>query len=143
MHVADILKRKGTQVISVGAADLVSTAVEKLNAYSIGALVILDETGRAVGIVSERDIVRGLSEEGPEILSQTVDNLMSRRLHVCSPQDEVRDLMARMTHSRIRHLPVVDNERLLGLISIGDVVKYRLDEVQTESMVLRDIVISR
>ncbi len=143
MYVADILKRKGTQVISIDAADPVSVAVEKLHANRIGALVVVDGSGRVAGIISERDIVRGLSEHGPDVLGQRVDSLMSRKLHVCAPQEEIRDLMARMTHSRIRHLPVIDNDRLLGLISIGDVVKHRLDEVQTEAMVLRDIVISR
>jgi CBS domain-containing protein len=143
MHAADILKRKGTQVISVADSELVSEAVEKLHTNHIGALVVLDGGGHVTGIISERDIVRGLSEYGPEVLSRRVSGLMSRKLHVCGPRDDIRDLMTRMTTNRVRHLPVVENEQLLGLISIGDVVKHRLDEVQTEAMVLRDIVISR
>lgn len=142
MHVADILNRKGTQVLSVGATDFITAAVDKMSANRIGALVVLDSDARVAGIISERDIVRGLAEHGAEILSRKVDSLMSTRLHVCSPRDDIKDVMQRMTNFRIRHLPVVADDKLLGLISIGDVVKYRLDEVQTEAKVLRDIVIT-
>ncbi|HET6569648.1 MAG TPA: CBS domain-containing protein [Rhodothermales bacterium] len=142
MHVADILKRKGTQVVTVNAADLIIAAADKMNANRIGALVVLDEDAHVAGIISERDVVRGLAEYGAEILARKVESLMSTRLHVCRPSDDIKDVMARMTNYRIRHLPVIEGDTLHGLISIGDVVKYRLDEVQTEAKVLRDIVIT-
>jgi CBS domain-containing protein len=142
MYVSDILKRKGTEVVSIHATEPVMSAVEKLTANRIGALVVMDANERVAGILSERDIVRGLSEHGAGMLSRPISDFMSTRLHVCQPSDDLKKIMSHMTDYRIRHLPVVEEEQLCGIISIGDVVKHRMDEVQTETMVLRDIVIT-
>ena len=140
MHVADILKIKGSRVISADTTDSIKAALSSLHKNQIGALVVLDAESNVAGILSERDIVRGLAEQGVEILSLKVNDLMSRRLYVCAPGDSIKDVMVWMTNQRIRHLPVVEDGQLRGLISIGDVVKHRLSEVQTEANVLRDIV---
>ncbi len=142
MPVADILRSKGSAVFSITSKAPVSEAISMLHTNHIGALVVLDEKAEAVGIISERDVARGLAEKGERILGLKVADLMSRHIHVCTPRDSVKDVMTWMTEYRIRHLPVVEDGKLRGLISIGDVVKYRLSEVQTEANVLRDIVIS-
>ncbi len=142
MPVADILKAKGSSVISVNAKDPVTAAINKLNDNRIGALVVLDAQAKVVGIISERDLAKGLAEYGERLLLLRVENLMTKHLHVCKPQDRIKDVMKWMTNYRVRHLPVIEDGNLRGMISIGDVVKHRLYEVQTEANVLRDIVIA-
>lgn len=143
MHVSDILRAKDGTVLSIRDTDPIAAACRSLNKHRIGALVVLDEEAKVVGILSERDIVRGLSERGEGVLSLKVKDLMTGRLYVCKPQDPIKDVMGWMTERRIRHLPVVQDGELTGIISIGDVVKHRLTEVQTEANVLRDIAIAR
>jgi CBS domain-containing protein len=142
MYVEDILKRKGRVVYSSVASERVADAVKKLHKNDVGALVVQDGDGGIAGIISERDIVRGLAEKGNAVFQCSVGDLMTRRVYVCKPRDYVKDVMGWMTNYRVRHLPVVDGDRILGVVSIGDVVRHRLDEVQTEANVLRDIVIA-
>ena len=119
----------------------VATVIGVLKLKGIGALVVTDEAGRLAGIISERDIVRGLLTHGDELLKLPASELMTRSVKTCSPGDNIRDVMAKMTHSRVRHLPVLDGGRLCGIISIGDVVKNRLDELEMETGVLRDYIV--
>ena len=104
---------------------------------------MLDAEDQVVGIISERDVVHALAEHGESVLGRQVRDLMTEHVFVCKPEDTIKEVMTWMTRHRARHLPVVQDDRLHGLISIGDVVKHRLDEIQTEANVLRDIVISR
>ena len=138
MKVESILKSKGRDVQIVGSEESLVLAVHLLSSRSIGALVVSGD-GRAVdGLLSEREVVRGLAKHGAALLDLRVRDVMLRDLPVCSPQDTIRHAMAEMTRSRNRHLPVVDGGALAGLISIGDVVKHRLEELELEASVLRD-----
>ena len=143
MHVSDILSTKDGAVLSVRDTDSIAVACRSLTENRIGALVVLDAASKVVGILSERDIVRGLSEQREKVLTLQVKDLMTGRIYVCKPQDLIKDVMGWMTDRRIRHLPVVQDGALIGIVSIGDVVKHRLTEVQTEANVLRDIAIAR
>ena len=138
MKVESILKSKGRDVQIVGFEVSLVLAVHLLSSRSIGALVVSAD-GRAVdGLLGEREIVRGLAKHGAALLDLRVRDVMLRDVPVCSSQDTIRDAMAEMTRSRNRHLPVVDGGALAGLISIGDVVKHRLEELELEASVLRD-----
>ena len=141
MKVESILKMKGREVQTVSSDSTVGAAVHKLSTMGIGALVVSDDGQRVDGIVAEREIVRGLAKHGPRLLEVAVRDIMARSIPVCSPQDGIRDAMAVMTRSRNRHLPVVDDGKLCGLISVGDVVKHRLEEMELEASVLRDAAI--
>jgi CBS domain-containing protein len=140
MHVAAILKSKGPTIITVKPDSTVDQAAKLLAVNRIGAVLVVDSDNELAGILSERDIIRGLSEKGPAILQATVQEIMTRRVVTCRPEDSVATLMTRMTEGRFRHLPVLDNGRLVGMISIGDVVKHRLDEQTQEVESLRDYV---
>ncbi len=144
MRVADILKTKtNTEVFSVRASEPVSAVVRQLREHGVGAIVVVDDQQGVIGIISERDVVAGLAGKGGEVLSLRVEELMSKPIYVCKPSDDLKDVMGWMTNYRIRHLPVVEGGRLRGMVSIGDVVKHRLSEVQTEANVLRDIILAR
>ena len=108
----------------------------------IGALVVSEDGSQVAGIISERDIVRGLVDHGHELLDVRVSDLMTRTVKTCTMDANIKDIMAVMTRSRFRHLPVVEESRLVGIISIGDVVKNRLEEVELEADVLRDAYIA-
>ena len=141
MKVESILKSKGHDVQTVVSDLSLVLAVHQLSTKGIGALVVSDD-GRGVhGLLSEREVVRGLAKPGAGLLDLRVRDVMARSVPVCSSQDTIRDAMAEMTRSRNRHLPVVDDGALAGLISIGDVVKHRLEELELEAMVLRDVAI--
>lgn len=140
MHVAAILKSKGPTIITVKPDSTVDQAARLLAVNRIGAVLVVDADNELAGILSERDIIRGLSEKGPAILHSAVQDIMTRRVVTCRPEDSVAVLMTRMTEGRFRHLPVVDNGRLVGMISIGDVVKHRLEEQTAEVESLRDYV---
>ncbi|CAN5563390.1 CBS domain-containing protein [soil metagenome] len=142
MDVETILATKGRQVATIGPEATVSSAVVQLRSKLIGALVVSSDGERVDGILSERDIVRGLSSHRGGVLDLRVAQLMTRAVETCSPKDTVKSIMASMTRHRVRHLPVVEDGRLCGLVSIGDVVKNRLDEVETEVNVLRDAYIA-
>jgi len=138
MKVESILKSKGHDVQTVGSDLSLVLAVHKLSTRGIGALVV-SEDGRGVdGLLSEREVVRGLAKHGSNLLDLRVHDVMARTVPICSSQDTIRSAMTEMTRSRNRHLPVVDDGALCGLISIGDVVKHRLEELELEALVLRD-----
>lgn len=131
MHVSDILKAKGSAVISAAPGSTVAEAAALLTDKRIGAVVILDGE-RLAGILSERDIVRTLAKEGPGCLNGPASRLMTAKVVTCTPAHSIAEVMEIMTNSRIRHLPVMEGERLAGMVSIGDVVKWRLEEAQEE-----------
>ncbi len=138
MKVLEILREKGTDVVTVSPIATLRTAIERMANLGIGALVVLNDNGELVGVLSERDIVVSLARSGAGVLSDPVAEAMTRKVITCSPEDRVNDLMAGMTRSRVRHFPVMDGGRLAGMISIGDLVKARLNELEFESSVLRD-----
>ncbi len=142
MKVAEILKQKGQDVISVRPTESIETLAHRLRLARIGAMVVLGEGGALDGIISERDIIHGIAEHGPKCLELTVADLMTRRVITCTPEDSVTRIARIMTESRIRHLPVVKGGNLVGVVSVGDVVKNRLEEMSLEANVLRDIAIA-
>lgn len=141
MNVKTILKDKGGTIISIAAGDTIASAAKLLSENRIGAVVVLD--GESLkGILSERDIVRGVAEQGDLCLTQTVASLMTSDVVTCAPTDTMDQLMAMMTERRIRHLPIMENDKMLGLVSIGDVVKQRIAEAEMEAAALRDYISS-
>lgn len=141
MTVSRILKTKGTAVITARPADTVASIAKTLASKRIGAVVILDGT-EIVGIVSERDIVRAFAEHGGGASALTASRVMTARVFTCAPGDTEAELMAMMTAKRIRHLPVVDGGALAGMISIGDVVKNRIEEMEHEAEEMRAYIAS-
>jgi len=131
MLVSDILRRKGREVVCAPPTQSVTEAADLMARKDIGSVLVLAD-GSIAGILSERDIVRGLAESGTACLDKPVSALMTDRVVTCSPEDRIDRVMELMTEGRFRHLPVVENGRLAGLISIGDVVKSRLEEAQAE-----------
>ena len=142
MTVAAILRTKGTHVETVRPATTLRVAAWNLKAKRIGALVVSQDDERILGIISERDIVRALSDHGPDVVRLDVSEIMTTAVKTCSPRESITAVMARMTRDHIRHLPVVDSGRLAGIVSIGDIVKYRLDELELEANILRDTLIA-
>jgi CBS domain-containing protein len=140
MNVETILKAKGTAVVTIAPSATIAEAVTLLTRRRIGALVVSTDGREPLGILSERDIVNGLGTSGAGLLERRVDELMTRSVITCAPQDRLADLMALMTERRIRHLPVLQGGRLAGLVSIGDVVKNRLDEMEWESSSLKTYI---
>jgi CBS domain-containing protein len=140
MNVETILRTKGRDVATIGPEATIGEAVQRLGARGIGALVVSRDGAEVDGILSERDIVRGLADHGAALLSERVGDLMTRRVHTCTPDDAVEDLMGMMTQKRIRHLPVLKDGALCGIVSIGDVVKNRLDEIEFEASSLRSMI---
>ncbi len=143
MPVADILHNKGRNVSTVRTVDRVTTAIQKLYEERIGALVVLDRWGKLAGMFSERDVIHALARYGAEALNYEVHELMTPDVTTCSPADRVDTVMAVMTAHRVRHLPVMESKEIVGLVSIGDLVKHRLDEKEREANVLRDITRAR
>lgn len=139
MRVAEILDQKGSKTVTVRHTDTVATAVDILREHGFGALVVSSDGKKIEGIVSERDVVRalGLIED---LLDEPVSTIMTERVYTCSPGDRVEGLMAMMTEKRIRHLPVDVDGVLSGLISIGDVVKYRVSELENETQAMQDYI---
>ena len=140
MKVQAMLDAKGSKVVTTRPYATVATVIGMLKLERIGALVVIGPRGELTGIISERDIVRGLVTHGDELLKLPASKLMTQSVKTCSPASNIKDVMAEMTRSRIRHLPVLDGGRLCGIISIGDVVKNRLDELEMETSVLRDYI---
>jgi CBS domain-containing protein len=140
MHVAAVLKRKGNQVVSIAPDRMIAEAVSLLTNHGIGAVLVLDTTGNIHGILSERDIVNGVSGHGADVLAQRVDALMTPDVERCSPHDTIAKVMGVMTERRTRHLAVTEDDKLVGLISIGDVVKQRLIDANLEVETLRGYV---
>ena len=137
MIVRQILKSKGATVTAVPAAEPVANVATLLTEARIGAVLVHDACCRPVGILSERDIVAGLARQGARILDATAESLMTVDLITCSPDDHIDELMRVMTDRRVRHLPVLENGRLAGIISIGDVVKARIAELEPEGQALQ------
>jgi len=140
MDVNTILRNKGRSVAMIHSAATIERAVALLRVRGIGALVVSDDGESVDGIVSERDIVDALALYGGELLSLRVGEVMTRPAVTCGPDDSVAELMAEMTNRRIRHLPVVDKGVLCGIVSIGDVVKSRLDEIEHEAHSMREFI---
>lgn len=145
MKVEEILKSKGRSVETIEPAATIAEAVRRLNGPPrIGALVVLAEDWRRVaGMITERNIIRALGNHGAGLLGMQVRDVMSRNVPACSPQDSIARLAQEMTTSRYRHLPVVHRGELVGLVSIGDVVKARLTDMELETGLLRDLCIVR
>jgi CBS domain-containing protein len=116
---------------------------DKLKVAGVGAMLVTDQKGALCGIISERDLARGVADFGPNLSSMHVSDMMTQSVVSCRPEDSVASAAKIMTQRRIRHLPVVVDGLLVGLVSIGDVLKYRLDEVQLEANVLRDVALAR
>jgi CBS domain-containing protein len=143
MRVADLLKGKGDNVATIDPAASVRDAIVAMSERNIGALVVSSGDGAIEGIISERDVVRHLTGEGAAILDGIVSGMMSTEVHTCVPDDELASLMHLMTDHRIRHVPVVIDGRLAGIVSIGDVVKSRLGELEEDRRVLYDYINAR
>ena len=143
MDVNALLKGKGANVATIRPSATIEDATTRLKEEGVGALVVSQDGARIEGILSERDVVRGLASHGEALLSMNVSELMTKPVKTCSRDDNIRDVMSQMTMSRIRHLPVVEGDALCGIISIGDVVKNRLEELETETNVLRDFIVGR
>lgn len=130
MRIADVLKGKGAAVATITPETPVAVLLTGLVDRNIGAMVVVGPDG-PVGIVSERDVVHKLHELGADLLARPVSEIMTRHLVFCSPGDSVDSLSATMTHNRVRHIPVIENGRLAGIVSIGDVVKTRMQELES------------
>ena len=139
MFISDILRIKGHHVVRVHADDSVEFAVRQLSEHHIGALVVEDRWMKLVGVFSERDFINATAREGSPVLQHDVSELMTSPVITCRASDRIDTALAAMTVARIRHLPVVDHGELKGIVSIGDLVKHRLDEKELEANVLLDL----
>jgi CBS domain-containing protein len=143
MQVKAILDAKGHGVTTVGRATPVATAAARMQMEHVGALVVSPDGRKLEGIIDERDIVRAHVRFGAEIAGKTVADLMREEVVTCALDEPVRQVMAKMTRHRARHLPVLEGDRLAGIVSIGDVVKSRLEELELEKDVMRDAYMAR
>ncbi|MFC5996045.1 CBS domain-containing protein [Pseudonocardia hispaniensis] len=141
MRIADVLRSKGDAVTTVRSSATVGDVINRLVETNYGALPVVDH-GQLVGIVSERDVVRQLHQHGPALLELSVTKIMTRDVVTCSPTDSAVDLARVMTERRIRHLPVVVDDRLCGIVSIGDLVKARIDSLEEEREQLHSYIAS-
>lgn len=142
MFVADILIDKGGMVVSVGPGETALEAARTLAKYGIGSVLVLAANSDILGILSERDIAHGLAREAGALPDISVGALMTQNVMVCAPGDTLHSVMERMTIGRFRHLPVVDEGRLIGIVSIGDIVKHRLAEQAAEAEALKSYISS-
>ena len=140
MLISQILRRKGGEVFTARPDSTVAEVIAELAARGVGALVVSGDGSTISGIVSERDIVRRLAERGAQALDETVSEIMTTEVRTCAPTDTCDDLMRVMTEYRMRHLPVLADGSLAGIISIGDVVKHRVGELEAESEALHDYI---
>jgi CBS domain-containing protein len=139
MRIADVLRNKGAAVATITPETSVAGLLNELAVNNIGAMVVVSSDG-LVGIVSERDVVRKLHEHGVDLLRLPVSEIMTTFVATCAPSDTVDHLTALMTTKRVRHIPVLDNDRLVGIVSIGDIVKQRMEELETEQRALQDYI---
>ena len=137
MNVAAILHDKGRDVITLSASASIREAAEMLIKYRIGSVVVVDDNKKIAGIVSERDLVKTIAKQGIDCLSEPVKNCMTSNVSTCQLSDTVEYLMGQMTTHRFRHMPVVENDEMIGIISIGDVVKQRIAETEMEATAMR------
>jgi CBS domain-containing protein len=142
MTVKAILSSKSSDIVTIEPTATLAEAARLLAERRIGAVLVLGIEGRVAGILSERDIVRALNERGTAVLEARVDQVMTRKVFTCSESDTVGQVMEQMTAGKFRHVPVVDQGRLVGIISIGDVVKFRLNEIENESNALREYILT-
>ena len=142
MKLAELLQGKSGEIHKIGVDQNIAEAATSLTQHKIGALLVEDAAGKIVGILSERDIVRGMGPHGADLHDVAVSELMTRDVIHCSPDDTVNKAMAMMTDRRIRHLPVYDGDELVGFLSIGDLVKCRIMEVQAEAEAMRQYIAS-
>lgn len=140
MKVEHILQSKGVDVFAVKPDDLISDAISMLSEKNIGAVIVKDNAEKVVGILSERDIVRHLGEKGKDALSMRVTDCMTPEPYTCPPATTLDEVMALMTQKRIRHLPVRDGDKLVGVISIGDVVKRKIEQAEQEAAALKEYI---
>ncbi len=139
MFIDDVLRIKGRKVAAVLPSDSIRTAVRKLAELRIGAVVVQDQWQKLLGIFSERDLVKLLDREWKDALDHRVEDVMTRAVVTCRPSDRIDSVLTVITMNKIRHIPVMDNGSLVGIVSIGDLVKHRLDEKETEAGVLLEI----
>ncbi len=132
MRISEVLRSKGAEVVTIGPDDSVRELLGVLAEHNVGAVVVSADGVSLDGIVSERDVVRRLHRVGAELLDRPVREIMTAVVHTCAPEDRVESLRSTMTKHRIRHLPVMSNGRMVGIVSIGDVVKYAISELQSE-----------
>lgn len=140
MKVSAILAAKGAQVSTIRPDATILSVVHKFKLDGIGALVVSADGATLMGLISERDVVMGLAEQGGAVMEQRVAELMNRGVATCRPDDDIKAVMAKMTQRRVRHLPVVDEGLLVGIVSIGDVVKRRIEETEHEAEALRQYI---
>ena len=140
MYVDAILRAKGANVETARPDWTVLQAVQKLTEHGVGALVVSADGQRIAGIISERDVMRQIANGGPSTLDKLVEEVMVREVIICTRDDTVTHLMSLMTDNRVRHLPVVDDGLLVGIVSIGDVVKRRIEETEHEAEALRQYI---
>lgn len=143
MRIAEIIRRKGGEVFSIPATQSLEQACRALWQRQVGALIVRDRRGDLAGILSERDVVHAIAEHGPAVLQRPIDDFMTPDVITCGLDDRIEQAMEIMTIHRARHLPVRDGDRLVGIVSIGDLVKHRLDEKTQEVDVLRELNIGR
>jgi CBS domain-containing protein len=132
MRISDLLRRKGDFVVSIKPDQSVTDLLDLLSEHGVGALIVSADGEKLDGIVSERDVVRKLQKYGSDLLLAPVSDIMTAQVRTCPPEMDLDDLMRVMTDGRFRHVPVTDAGRLIGIVSIGDVVKHRIDELQSE-----------
>ncbi|RYE80963.1 MAG: CBS domain-containing protein [Hyphomicrobiales bacterium] len=142
MQVETILQSKGTVVHTVSTGTPVAEALRILNDRRIGAVVVTDDAGTVAGILSERDIVRHLTGDPAELLAAPVANIMTKTVITCGRDTAISELMEQMTRYRIRHIPIIEDGKLAGIVSIGDVVKRKIEEAEQEALALRDYIAS-
>ncbi|WDR04012.1 CBS domain-containing protein [Devosia algicola] len=142
MLVDTILGAKGSDVKTLPASAAVADAIDMLNTYNIGAVVVASDDGTVIGIFSERDVVRHISKKSVDALARPISALMTTSVVTCTRETSIDDIMERMTSRRIRHVPVIENNKLIGIISIGDVVKYKIEQAERDAEALRDYIAS-
>ena len=135
-----ILRQKGDSVATVRPEETIASAARLLALRRIGAVLVCDTEGSIVGVLSERDVVRGLAEHGPTMFERPISDLMTHAVVTCHPGHSVNEVMGLMTERRIRHVPVVEEGRLVGIVSIGDLVKHRIEEIEREAAELREYI---
>jgi CBS domain-containing protein len=140
VRVKTILSNKGDRVVKVMSSDSVRTTLLRLKTHNFGALVVSDDGETVTGIISERDLVRAMVDHGHDLVDMPVSELMTKNVRTCTPEDDIEDVMDTMTNGRFRHMPVTVDGRLVGVISIGDLVKHRMRELVDETKALREYV---
>lgn len=142
MQVDNILQSKGMTVHTVKTHAPIAEAVKLLNEHRIGAVVVVADNGKVAGILSERDVVRHLPDDPTGLMKRAVSEIMTKEVITCPREASVSDLMEQMTRFRIRHIPIIENDELVGIVSIGDVVKRKIEEAEQEAIALREYIAS-